>query len=281
MKEKDKYIIFRNEKICYSDSGKGRAVVLLHGFLGAKEIWQETENTLNRHFRVISIDLPGHGKSACFGYIHSMDLIAKAVKAVMDSLKLKKYILVGHSMGGYAALAFAELFPDNLRGICLFHSTSYADGEEKKRDRTRAIKLVKADAKVYTRNTIKNLFAVKNILKHKKEIAFAQKIALKTSKRGIVSSLEGMKDRPNRDIVLNFSEYPVMMIVGRYDAILPMQSLINQSEFIPSKYVLLLENDGHMGFLENPKTCAKHLKRFFRLCFQKQKAPLAISENEF
>lgn len=281
MKEHDKHIVFRNGRISYSDQGKGRVVVLLHGFLGSKEIWKDTIEQLKKQFRVIAIDLPGHGKSDCFGYVHGMDLMAKAVKAVMDSLRLKKYVIVGHSMGGYTALAFAELFPDNLRGLCLFHSTSYADNEEKKKDRARAVRLVKADAKVYTRNTIKNLFAVKNLIKHKGAVNFAQKIAGRTGKRGIVCALEGMKDRPNRDIVLNFSEYPVMMIIGRYDAMLPMQSLLNQCDFIPSKYVLLLENDGHMGFLENTTICAKHLKRFFRASFQRQKGPLDIKFNEF
>lgn len=281
MKKQGSHILFRNEKISFTDEGKGRVIVLLHGFLGSKEIWIETRNLLKKQFRIISIDLPGHGGSACFGYVHGMDLMAKAVKAVMDSLRLKKYIIVGHSMGGYAALAFAEFFPDNLKGMCLFHSTCFTDSEEKKRDRTRAVRLVKSDAKVYTKNTIKNLFALKNLIKNKKEISFAQKIAANTSKRGIVASLEGMKDRPNRDIVLNFSEYPIMMIIGRYDAILPMQSLLNQSEFIPSKYLLLLENDGHMGFLENPIVCSKHLKRFFRLCFKKQNKPLDLKFSEY
>lgn len=280
MQFEEKYFLFRGEKIFYNDSGKGRTVVLLHGFLGSKEIWKTTQEALSKHFRVISIDLPGHGKSNCYGYVHSMDLIAKSVKYVMDALKLKKYILVGHSMGGYAALAFAELFPDNLKGLCLFHSTCFADSEEKKRERNRAIKLVKADAKVYTKSTIKNLFSVNNIHKHKVEVSFAQKIALKTSNRGIVNSLEGMKERPNRDIVINFAEYPIMMVIGRYDAVLPMQILLNQSEIIQSKYVLLLENDGHMGFLENPTVCVKHLKRFFRNSFKPQRSPMNISVSE-
>lgn len=280
MKLEEKHILFRGEKIAFTDAGKGRVIVLLHGFLGAKEIWETTQVALSRHFRIISIDLPGHGKSSNYGYLHSMELLAKAVKAVMDSLKLKKYIIVGHSMGGYTALAFAELFPDNLKGLCLLHSTCYADSEEKKRDRTRAIKLVKADAKVYTKNTIKNLFAPSNLIRNKTEVSFAQKIALKTSKRGIVNSLEGMKDRPNRDIVMNFAEYPIMMIIGRYDPILPMQILLNQSEIIQSKYILLLEKDGHMGFLENPIACIKHLKRFFRASLKPQRKPMNIFEKE-
>lgn len=280
MKIEEKTILFRGENIAYTDIGKGRVIVLLHGFLGAKEIWGITQFELSKHFRVISIDLPGHGKSSSYGYLHSMELLAKAVKGVMDSLKLKKYIIVGHSMGGYATLAFAELFPDNLKGICLFHSTCYADSEEKKRDRTRAIKLVKADAKVYSKSTIKNLFAPSNLSKNKAEVSFAQKIGLKTSKRGIVNSLEGMKDRPNRDIVMNFAEYPIMMIIGRYDPVLPMQILLNQSEIIQSKYILLLEKDGHMGFLENPNACIKHLKRFFRASLKPQRKPMNIFANE-
>lgn len=280
MKLEEKHILFRGESIAYTDAGKGRVIVLLHGFLGAKEIWETTQVALSKHFRIIAIDLLGHGKSSCYGYSHSIELLAKAVKCVMDSLKLKKYILVGHSMGGYAALAFAELFPDNLKGICLFHSTCYADSEEKKRDRTRAIKLVKADAKVYSKSTIKNLFAPSNLIKNKSEVSFAQKIGLKTSKRGIVNSLEGMKERPNRDIVMNFAEYPIMMIIGRYDPVLPMQILLNQSEIIQSKYILLLEKDGHMGFLENPNTCIKHLKRFFRASLKPQRKPMNIFVNE-
>ncbi len=266
-----KTISFRGDQVAYSDRGKGRTVVLLHGFLGSKEIWETMSATLSKHFRVIAIDLPGHGQTGCYGYIHSMELMARCVKKVMDSLRLKRYVIIGHSMGGYVALAFGELFNDNLRGICLFHSTAYADSEQKKKDRSRAIKLVKTDARLYTRDTIKNLFATRNLPHLKKEIQFARKIATKTSRRGIVAALEGMKDRPNRDIILNFARYPIMMIIGRYDNILPMQSLLNQSELIRNRHILLLENEGHMGFLEAPELCTKHLKRFLRNCFSPQK----------
>ncbi|HWY36051.1 MAG TPA: hypothetical protein VNX68_15510 [Nitrosopumilaceae archaeon] len=102
----------------------------------------------------------------------------------------------------------------------------------------------------------------------KKEVSFAQKIAFKTSKRGIVAALEGMKDRPNRDVILNFAEYPIMMIIGKYDNVLPMQLLLNQSELIRKKHILLLENSGHMGFLESHAICIKEIKRFIRISFR-------------
>lgn len=261
------YADFKQAKIAYTVSGKGRAVVLLHGFLGSTEIWEPIKATLAKQFKVICIDLPGHGKSDCFGYIHNMELMAKAVKAVMDSLRLKKYVLIGHSMGGYTGLAFAELFPDFVRGLCLFHSTSYADSEQKKRDRDKAIRVVKNDTDIYVRATINNLFATKNLKHLKHEILFTQRIARKTPQRGIIAALEGMKKRPSRDVILHFANYPILFIVGRYDNLLPMQSLLDQAEIAKHKDVLLLEKTGHMGFLEEPTVCIKHLKRFIRNSF--------------
>lgn len=259
---------FKKGIITFSDTGKGRAVVLLHGFLGSQQIWEQTISNLSKSYRVIAIDLPGHGGSDCFGYVHSMELLAKSVKAVMDSLRLKKYVIVGHSMGGYAGLAFADLFPDNLKGLCLFHSSAYADSDDKKRDRTRSIRVVKANHHIYTTEVIKNLFATKNAKYLKSEISFAQKIAAKISKRSIIASLEGMKDRPNRDIILGMVHYPIMMVVGELDNVLPYQQLIEQSDLIKNKHLLYLEHDGHMGFLESPKQTHKALRKFLRACYK-------------
>lgn len=259
---------FKKGIVTFSDTGKGRAVVLLHGFLGSHQIWNSTIQSLSKSFRVIAIDLPGHGGTECFGYVHTSELNAKCVKAVMDSLRLKKYVIIGHSMGGYAGLAFADLYPDNLKGLCLYHSTAYADSDEKKRDRTRSIKVVKANHEIFTTEVIKNLFASKNFKYLKEEIAFAQKVAAKTSKQSIIASLEGMKDRPNRDIILGMAHYPIMMVIGELDNILPYQQLLEQSELIREKHVLYLEHDGHMGFLESPRQSNAALKKFLRTCFK-------------
>jgi pimeloyl-ACP methyl ester carboxylesterase len=263
-----KTILFKKGTVSFSDQGKGRVVVLLHGFLGSKEIWEKNIPHLSKTFRVIAIDLPGHGQTDCFGYVHSMELMAKCVKKVMDHLRLKKYVIIGHSMGGYAALAFAELFPEYLCGLCLCHSTALPDTEEKKKDRNRAIKLVKANKRVYTKDTIKNLFATKNLKYLKEEIAFATAIAQAVPKQGAVAALEGMKDRPNRDIILGMVSYPVMMIIGEHDNILPYEALLEQSETIRDKTVLLLEHDGHFGFLESPLVVNKALKKFIHKCFK-------------
>jgi pimeloyl-ACP methyl ester carboxylesterase len=268
LKKPHKYADFKKGKIAFTDKGKGRVIVLLHGFPFSKELWAGTRDALAKNFRVICIDLPGHGQSDCFGYVHSMDLMAKAVKAVMDKLRLKKYVLVGHSMGGYVALAFAELFPENVKGLCLFHSTSYPDSEQKKKDRDKAIESVKKDPGAFVRTSVKNLFAAKNLRAFRKEMTFATQIARKTPKQGIVNALEGMKDRPSRDVILHFASYPIFFIIGRYDTVLPMQSLLDQSKISKKGSALLLEESGHMGFFEDKEKCVKALKKFARGCYR-------------
>lgn len=258
---------YKNEKVTFFDKGKGKVVVLLHGYLGSHRIWEQTIHDLSRSYRVIAIDLPGHGGTECVGYAHSMELMAKCVKSVLDTLRVKKYVLVGHSMGGYVALAFADLFPDNLRGLCLYHSTAYADSDEKKRDRLRAINAVKANRSIYTKATIKNLFATKNLKYLKEEIAFATAIARATSQKGIIAALHGMKDRPRRDIILGLVEYPIMMVIGQQDNILPYEQLLEQTQLIKNKTTLYLEHDGHFGFLESPKESNKALRKFLRKCY--------------
>jgi pimeloyl-ACP methyl ester carboxylesterase len=263
-----KTALYKKEKVTYSDRGKGRVVVLLHGFLGSHEIWKPVVDNLSKSYRVISIDLPGHGQTPCFGYAHSMDLMARCVKTVLDQLKLKKYVIIGHSMGGYVALAFADLFPEHLRGMCLFHSTAFSDSEEKKNDRLRAIEVVKANKTVYTRNTIRNLFAAKNLKYLKEEVTFAYTIAKQTSKQGIISALHGMRDRPNRYLILGFVKYPVMMVIGELDNVLPYEQLLEQTDMIENKTLLYLEHDGHFGFLESPRVSNKALRNFLRKCFK-------------
>jgi pimeloyl-ACP methyl ester carboxylesterase len=260
--------LYKNETVTFSDTGKGRAVVLLHGYLGSHEIWKWTTENLSKSYRVIAIDLPGHGQTSNFGYAHSMDLMAKCVKAVMDHLRLKKYVIIGHSMGGYVALAFADLFPDSLRGFCLYHSTAYADSDEKKKDRLRAVNAVKANRGIYTKNTIRNLFATKNLKYLKDEISFATRIAKATSQQGIIAALHGMKDRPRRDIILGLVEYPIMMVIGEHDNILPHEQLMEQAQTIRNKTILYLEHDGHFGFLESPRQSNKELRKFLAKCFK-------------
>lgn len=227
-------------KIRYSDSGKGRVVVLLHGFLESLEVWYGNgfAQELSKHYRIVAIDLPGHGKSDCVGYVHRMERMAKVVKCVMDQLGLRRYTLIGHSMGGYVSLAFAEKYPEHVTGLCLFHSTAYADSEAKRIDRERAIRLVKKAPLKYTNALVTNLFALANFRYMQEEIRWMRKIASRTKVQGVVACLEGMKIRKDRTAILRYGKFPILIIAGTRDNVLPYDSL-QQLAGINSKIKLL------------------------------------------
>lgn len=261
-------------KIRYADIGKGRVIVLLHGFLESLEVWYGNgfAQELAKHYRIISIDLPGHGKSECVGYVHRMERMAKVVKRVMDELGLRRYTLFGHSMGGYVALAFAEKYAENVTGLCLFHSTAYADSETKRIDRERAIRLVKKAPLKYTNALVINLFALANVRYMQEEIRWLRKIASKTKVQGVVACLEGMKIRKDRTEVLRYAVFPVMIIAGTRDNILPYETLVQLSQVNSSVKLVTLEKTGHLGFLESKEISLRKLRAFAGKTFRvKQK----------
>jgi pimeloyl-ACP methyl ester carboxylesterase len=259
-----KYATFRGAKIRYADRGRGRAIVLLHGFPENLHIWDEFATKLAKNYRVIAIDLPGFGESECLGYVHSMELMAQCVHSIMHELNLRRYVLVGHSMGGYVSMAFAELFTENLSGLCLFHSSTYADSDEKKQDRDRGIAAVKKHPQQYLKAFSANLFANPDDPK----LAHLQELVLTAHPRAVVAALEGMKARPSREIILKFAPYPVLFIYGKKDKIMNWEAMLPQTEVPAKKEVLLLDEAGHMGFYEEPEETLKAIRKLAYKAFR-------------
>ncbi len=259
---KSQAIKFKGINVSFTDNGKGKAVVFLHGFLGDKTVWDYyTKQLASTTTRIITIDLLGHGSTQCLSYLHTMEEMAEAVFEVLKHLKLRKYYLVGHSMGGYVSMALAENYPDDIKGLCMFHSSAKADSLPKQKDRDRAIKVVKRNAKIFIDEAIPNLFNT-NFKPNTLAINKSKKIALTISKQGIVAALEGMKIRLDREIILKFAPYPVLYIIGKEDNVLPYQDLIKQASLAQGGSYQLLDNVGHMGFFETKKQCLEILKKF-------------------
>lgn len=252
----------KNTKISYSDFGKGSAVVLLHGFLENQKMWQELVSELSKKNRIITIDLLGHGESACLGYVHSMEENAEVIAAVLKQLRIRKAVLVGHSMGGYVALAFAELYPEKMKGLVLLNSTSFEDSLERKNNRDRAIKAVKKDYETFIRLSIANLFSPDNRERLSAEIEKVKRQALKTQLQGIVASLEGMKIRKDRNFLLQQTHYPKMLILGKKDPVLNYEDNLKQIENTDTQLVPF--PDGHMSHVENQGELQNVLLRFFK-----------------
>ena len=197
-----KSITFKNAKVSFSDVGKGPAVVLIHGFLENASMWKNIIPEISKKNRIVTIDLLGHGKSDCLGYVHSMELFAESINAVLNHLRIRKTILIGHSLGGYVALAYAEKHPQKTKGLCLLNSTSNEDNEERKLLRERANKMIKTNFTNMVRMSFTNLFEPESKIIHKSALELALKEALKTPVQGYIAAQEGMRIRPNRNFVL-------------------------------------------------------------------------------
>ena len=257
-----KQIIYKNTVISYSDIGKGTVVVLLHGFLENKKMWKDLVPSLAEKNRVISIDLLGHGETDCLGYIHSMEENAEIVNAILSHLRIRKAIFIGHSMGGYVALAFAELHLNRVKGLILLNSTALEDSVERKINRDRAIKAVKQNYINFVRMSIANLFSENNRDRLKNEIENVKLEGLKTPLQGIIASLEGMKIRKDRQFILKETDFPKLLILGEKDGVLLYKD--NASQIEATNTELISFPDGHMSHIENKEELEKVIASFLR-----------------
>lgn len=257
-----KNLIYKNTTVAYTDSGKGTAIVFLHGYLENQKMWDAFIPELSKKNRVITIDLLGHGHTEPRGYIQSMEDNADVVHEVLSHLKIRKAVIAGHSMGGYVALAFAELYPDFMKGLALINSTSLADSDERKANRDRAIKAVKKDYTSFVRLSIANLFSENNRERLAEEIENVKQEALKTPLQGIVASLEGMKIRKDREVILHFAPYPMLLVLGKKDPVLNYEENVGQIE--GTSVTLVTYGDGHMSAIENQQELLGELLDFMR-----------------
>lgn len=256
-------ISFKSSSIHYSDQGSGKAIVLLHGYLETHEIWNDFALELAKSFRVISIDIPGHGKSGKIAEVHTMDLMAEAVDTVLRNLYIDKAFMIGHSLGGYVALAYLANYTRNVTGLCLFHSTPFADTDEKKANRDREINLIKEGKQnqIFQTNVPKG-FANDNLAPMKAKVEWAITLAAKSAPEGIIALLEGLKNRPDRQKLLKETGTPILFILGKKDNYIPYDVMYAVAQRSPKGEVLTLENSGHMGFLEEPGICLETLRSF-------------------
>lgn len=256
-------IAYKNIPVGYTDEGDGPAVVLLHGFLENKWMWRDfTAPIAAMHHRVITIDLLGHGNTGCLGYVHSMEENAQLVHTVLHQLKLRKATLIGHSMGGYVALAFAELFPAAVKGLMLVNSTAREDSPERKTNRDRAIVAVKQNHTAFVRMSVGNLFSASNRDKMAFEIEHVKEEALLTPLQGIIASLEGMKIRKDRQFVLRERKFPASIVLGQQDEVLPFADTVEMANELLLDTVVF--PDGHMSSIENKDALLVAIQGFLR-----------------
>jgi pimeloyl-ACP methyl ester carboxylesterase len=189
-----------------------------------------------------------------------MEEMATAVKSVLDHLKIKKAAFIGHSMGGYVSLAFAELYPDLINGLVLLNSTALEDDHDRKINRNRAIKMAQREYNSLVQMSIANLFSIDNRERLAFEINQVKTEALKTPLQGYIACQEGMKVRKNREKILQNTSFRKLLILGKKDGVLNYDDHIKQVENTTVQLVSL--PDGHMSHIENKDVLGEILLKF-------------------
>ncbi|WP_185851484.1 alpha/beta fold hydrolase [Blattabacterium cuenoti] len=267
------FILYNKTNIYYKIKGNksGIAIIFLHGFMESLEIFLPISNFLSKKYKVILIDFPGHGKSSFFNLekkIFSMEKSAEIIKLILEKEKIEKAIFIGHSMGGYIALAFAEKNPEILLGLCLLHSTASSDTLERKKNRIRSIQLITENYPLFVSTNLNKLFNPNKFNLLQKEFHFLKKIALSTSVCSVISFLRGMSIRKDRKFVLRNTKFPKLYIIGLYDLILDPKKIIEESKSGYKSYSINIPT-GHMGPLENSKKIIEILENFVFHCIMK------------
>lgn len=255
------YISYKNIQIAFTAEGKGKTIVLLHGFLESSTIWKNVVSAFRETHQIITIDLLGHGKTEKLGYIHSMETMAETVHAVLSELKVEKASIIGHSMGGYVALAFAEKFPQQLEKLILLNSSTVADSEERKENRDRAKRLVKQNKQAFISMAIKNLFTDENRNALRTEINALVEEAVQLPEEYIIASVEGLKNRKDRTEILQQYSGEKIIIAGKNDPVVPFKEIEAIAEKTNSTFISF--EDGHMSYLENKEELLKVLNELF------------------
>ncbi|WP_242920952.1 alpha/beta fold hydrolase [Pontibacter liquoris] len=252
----------------YLDAGTGDALVFLHGFCESKEVWTDFMRPLQQQFRTVALDLPGFGANTHAVSSYTMESMADDVKRQLDELGIQKYLLIGHSMGGYVSMAFAEKYGPLLQGLCLFHSSALPDTDEKKENRDKTISYVERHGvKNFINPFVEPLFYRENRERLKPEIEMMKEIGRATPKKSVIGALAAMRDRPDRTDVLRAAKFSVLFIFGKEDAAVPLDKALEQCHLPGNSMVYFLEKTGHMGMFERTSETRKAIQKFAETIF--------------
>ena len=262
---------YNGSNIYYKTIGHGKPVLLLHGFGEDGTVWERQVTTLQNNYRLIIPDIPGSGKSALVPNA-TIETYAEIIKELIDLERsqatasgggFESLSLIGHSMGGYVALAFAEKYPQYLNSFGLFHSSAFADADEKKVTRKKAIEFIQEKGAVaFLKTSIPGLFNEAFDAENKPVILSLISKATNFTEAALVQYYEAMIARPDRVHVLKNFTKPVLFIIGEHDKAVPLQSSLEQCYLPALSHVHILKNAAHMGMYEETAKVNSVLNNF-------------------
>jgi len=253
----------------YRVIGKGKTVVLIHGFAEDGSIWDKQVEVLKKNHRLIIPDLPGSGRSPIQKDM-SMEGLAASIHEIIlseSAIDDHKPIMIGHSMGGYITLAFAEKYRGSLTAIGLVHSSAFADNEEKKAARRKSIEFIREHGSaLFIQQSTPNLFSEKTRSEHPEIVTELIEKYTNFSPESLVQYYDAMMARPDRTQIVKEFQGPVLYIIGQHDNAVPLQQSLQQCHMPILAYIHILRGSGHMGMLEEPALCTRFLEKYLQEC---------------
>ncbi len=260
----ESFVIANGVAFRYFDSGKGdKTVVLIHGYLESMECWDKVLSPLTKLYRVVAFDVPGHGISEVKGETHTPKFVAETLAALLKKIGVEKSSVIGHSMGGYIALAFAKEYPDMVDKLVLHHSTPQGDTPEKRTNRTREIEAIKAGKKelLSTINPGRG-FAAANRKKFAEEIGELSEQIMMTEDEGIIALLNGMMEREDTSDIVESLGARAMLIFGADDSYMPKEYCVSLAETFTQAKVVEMLSSGHNSHIEEPEKFVEEVSIF-------------------
>ncbi|PKG24087.1 alpha/beta fold hydrolase [Niallia nealsonii] len=256
-----KTITINGREMAYQEAGKGKTIILIHGFCGSAKYWEKVMPLLT-DFHVIAIELRGHGLTSFNGESFLIEDLAKDIHFFLNKKELADVYMFGHSLGGYVTLAFADLFPETLAGFGLIHSTAYPDTEQGKEGRLKSIKKIQDVGIVeFVDGLIPNLFSDDSIHTKKEEVEKAKEIGYETDAIAAMETLSAMRKRIDRNHIIANSEVPVLLVKGTKDKVVPLDRVTSAN----GKHITVeLLETGHMSMVEDSQALVIAVEKFVK-----------------
>jgi pimeloyl-ACP methyl ester carboxylesterase len=256
-----KHIIHNNSSLAYRKQGQGPCLLFLHGFCEDSSMWDDFIIGFEKSYTVLRPDLPGFGISEAYNRI-SVEEMADALNAILEKEQIENFVFVGHSMGGYVAMAFAEKYAVKLKGLCLFHSHPFADSKEKKQNRRKTIEFMERwGSAVFVKELVPKLFAKSFVQENAEFVSQFSARAENFPQKGIIAATNAMIERPDRSEILKQLKCPVLFIIGKLDEAIPFEISESQVKLRPNDQAYLLPV-AHMGMFEAKEDCIGILEMF-------------------
>jgi len=249
------------EGLNFREMGSGPTLILIHGFPLNQQIWKDFADKLSESLHVVTVDLPGFGKSPLPPDGFTIDDVAATLLRWIRARKYEKPVVAGHSLGGYIALAMAAQEPESMAGMCLFHSTALADSDEKKASRDKVLEFIsKQGVRAFTSNFVSQLYADP---RHH-SITRVKNVAVQASAEAVTGYTLAMRERPDRTGVLQQFPGSILFLAGEKDQGIPTDSILEQARLSPRAEAVILPDAAHMGMFESEGSCLKKLVHFVR-----------------